>query len=292
MINAKESWNYNENEKVWVGKYQNSHNISHWHNDCELIYVCQGEIEIMNNKTLYSLTKDQAFFIESEKIHNMHAKNENTIIMIIVFDNNIVKNILKDYELVCPILSNNYNIDSIYQKLYHELINKSFLYEITTENIIKDLIINILRNEKIKPKSKEKTIDINLMKLINDIENSFLDYTLSKAAEIMGMNTSYFSRFFHNTIGIPFSKYLNCIKIENAVEMIKENNKNITEIALTCGFQTIRNFNRIFKDYTGYCPTQIPNNYNFNGLKNKKSSNSMNPTLSSSKLIEYSAPRK
>ena len=53
MINKKESWSYNNNEKVWVGKYQNSHNISHWHNDCELIYVCQGEIAVFAAKTVH-----------------------------------------------------------------------------------------------------------------------------------------------------------------------------------------------------------------------------------------------
>ena len=55
MSRNKESWAYNENEQVWVGKYQNSQNISHWHNDCELIYVLQGKINIMHNKNNYIL---------------------------------------------------------------------------------------------------------------------------------------------------------------------------------------------------------------------------------------------
>ena len=87
MAKNKELWSYNANEKVWVGKYQNSQNISHWHNDCELIYVCQGEINIMNDKVLYNLKPGDSFFIDSKKIHNMQAQCENTIIMIIVFDN-------------------------------------------------------------------------------------------------------------------------------------------------------------------------------------------------------------
>ena len=292
MINKKESWSYNEDEKVWVGKYQNSHNISHWHSDCELIYVYNGKIDIMHDKNTYSLSSGDSFFIESEKIHNMNAKDENTIIMIIVFDYNIIKDIMTDYELVSPLLANNYNIPSLYNKLLNELINKHFLYKTITENTIQKLKIDIMRNEKIQPKGKEKKININLMKLLNDVDKKYYDYTLSKAAKLMSMNPSYFSRFFHNNIGISFSKYLNCVKVENAINLLHSTNNNVTEIAIACGFQTIRNFNRIFKEYTGYCPTNIPNNYNFNGLNIQKKTGNIDPTLSSSKLIEFSSPRK
>ena len=107
----------------------------------------------------------------------------------------------------------------------------------------------------------------------------------------MNMNPSYFSRYFLNMIGISFAKYLNCVKIEKAVELIHESkSKTMTEISDTCGFQTIRNFNRIFKNYTGYSPTNIPNDYVFNGLKYYYNSNLTNPTLNSCKLIEFSSP--
>ena len=292
MSRNKESWSYNNNEQVWVGKYQNSQNISHWHTDCELIYVCRGKINIMHNKNNYSLTQGESFFIESKKIHNMHAEFENTIIMIIVFDYNLVKSIMEEYELESPILSYNYNIESIYNELYKELTLKPFLYESKTKNIIKDLVINIMRNEKVKNKQKEKKINEDLMKLLDDIDTNYSDYTLNKASNLMGMNKSYFSRFFHNSVGISFSKYINCVKVENSVKLINEKKYTMTEISSICGFQTIRNFNRIFKEYTGFCPSQIPSNYNFNGIKFHTNTNIINPTLSACKLIEYSSPRK
>ena len=152
MARNKESWNYNENEQVWVGKYQNSQNISHWHNDCELIYVLDGQIEIMHNKNTYNLSAGDSFFIESKKIHNMHALNENTIIMIIVFNNHLTKNILEDYELLSPILKHDYNIPIIYNTLYKELKDKNLFYENKTKNIISELIIEIMRKEKISKK--------------------------------------------------------------------------------------------------------------------------------------------
>jgi AraC-like DNA-binding protein len=291
MSKNKELWNYSADEKVWVGKYQNSQNISHWHNDCELLYVNNGNLEVMVDGNLFSLKEGDALFVESQKIHNMHATSENTITSIIIFDNSLVKKIFDLYELEQPLLTNDYKIPAIYNELLNELITKPLFYENNTKAIIQKLIIEILRNEKLIKRKKNKKIDEKLMFLINDINENYRYYTFDRAASTMNMNPSYFSRFFHNIIGISFAKYLNCVKVEKAVALINDNSiYQITEIADLCGFQTIRNFNRIFKEFTGYTPTNIPNNYVFNGLKFNYSNNAANPTLTNCKLIEFSSP--
>ena len=102
-----------------------------------------------------------------------------------------------------------------------------------------------------------KKIDEKLMNLINDINDNYRYYSFDQAVQMMNMNPSYFSRFFHNMIGISFAKYLNCVRIEKAVEFL-QNKKfmSMSEIAEKCGFQTIRNFNRIFKKITGKTPNE------------------------------------
>ena len=72
--------------------------------------------------------------------------------------------------------------------------------------------------------------------------------------------------------------------------MSENPNIKMTEIADICGFQTIRNFNRIFKTYTHYSPKNIPEGYVFNGLSVFDDGNVQNPTLNSCKLIEFSSP--
>ena len=291
MSKTKELWNYSADEKVWVGKYQNSQNISHWHNDFELLYINNGTLDVMVDGNSYTLNEGDAFLIESQKIHNMHASLENTITTIIIFDSSLVKKITDVYELEKPLLSSNYNISTIYKELYNELTTKPLFYENNTKAIIQKLMIDIYRNEKTTPHKKNKKIDEKLMYLIDDINSNFRYYTFDKAVEIMNMNPSYFSRFFHNIIGISFAKYLNCVKVEKAVELIHENpNLPITLIADICGFQTIRNFNRIFKEFTGYTPSNIPNTYTFNGLNFNYSNETQNPTLNNCQLIEFSSP--
>ena len=291
MSKNKELWKYSDNTRVWVGKYQNSSNISHWHNDCELLYINEGILDVMVDGITYRLDKGQAFLIDSQKIHNMHAQVLNTITTVIIFDYDLIKKMFDIYELENPLLSQNYNIENIYDKLYKELTLKPLFYEENTKIIISELILNILRNERLIKRKKNKKFDEKLMFLINDINENYRYYTTENAVKIMNMNPSYFSRFFHNMIGISFAKYLNCVRVEKACEMIHDNpNYPITHIADLCGFSTIRNFNRIFKEFTGYSPSTIPQEYVFNGLKDNLSNETLNPTLNNCILIEYSAP--
>lgn len=291
MSKNKELWNYSPNEKVWVGKYKNSQNISHWHNECELLFVNEGKLEVMVDGILYTLNKNDSFLIDSQKIHNMHATIENTLTTVIIFDYDLVKKILVNYELEQPYLTNDYQIEKIYFSLYNELKDKPLFYENNIKATIQKLVIDILRKEKLVKRKKNKKFDENLMFLLNDINENYRYYTSEMAVKIMNMNPSYFSRFFHNMIGISFAKYLNCVKVEKAVELIHEHpDYPITMISDMCGFQTIRNFNRIFKEFTSYSPTQIPDNFVFNGLKFNYSNNTLNPTLNNCVLIEYSSP--
>jgi len=87
----REQWQYSPNAKVWAGKYRNSHNMPHWHYDCELLFVENGSLDIFCNQKGYRISKGQAFFIDSEQVHNMHALSADTVVTMIIFDYDIIK---------------------------------------------------------------------------------------------------------------------------------------------------------------------------------------------------------
>lgn len=94
--------------------------------------------------------------------------------------------------------------------------------------------------------------------LLNDIDKEFNHYTIIDAAQFLGLSKCHFSRYFHKTMGQTFSKYLNYVKISKAVEIIKNNKEiSIYEISAFCGFNNVRNFNRIFKALTGTTPKKV-----------------------------------
>lgn len=49
------------------------------------------------------------------------------------------------------------------------------------------------------------------------------------------------------------------IRVEHAAAELKASGKRVLDIALSSGFNNIRTFNRVFKEITGYTPSQFLN---------------------------------
>lgn len=284
----RELWNYGTGERVWVGKYKNSHNLPHWHDDCELIFVESGELDVFCDGKTYTLKRGNAMFLCGGQVHCMIAKEGGVVLTTIVFHYELIKRYFKGYSLTTPVLCGTYPIQETYFVLMEELQSKKNFYREAVEQVLTGLMLQIFRGEELVPKAQRNETHEQFKKLLDEIGIHFEFYTLETAARFMNMNVSYFSRYFHLSAGITFSKYLNYVKVENAVSMLKERKYTVTEIAVSCGFGTIRNFNRTFKALTGYAPTEMPMVFQFSSEFINKGLRSEDPTLSDCELMESS----
>jgi len=71
------------------------------------------------------------------------------------------------------------------------------------------------------------------------------------------MSESNFYRVFKQEMGISPVDYINQLRIEKAKVLIKENECDLTEIFLSCGFKNRSYFNRTFKKYVGLTPNSF-----------------------------------
>lgn len=287
MLATHEVWQYSGNERVWVGKYKNSNNLPHWHYEYELLSVERGGLEVFCEKSTYTLSEGQALLIGSGEVHYMHALSSDTLTNVFIFSGSIVDNFIKDMRPSVPKLSSNYNLGYKYERLKKVLSEKPLFYDIEAEGIITQIIIDIYRNEKLVKSNEDSSSEVLFKKLLSEITGKYEYYTFEDGAAFMGMSASYFSRYFHQMAGMTFSQFLNYVRVENAIKLRRENGKMpMTEIAIRCGFTTIRNFNRTFKDITGYTPKRLPSDYTLEDKFSYSGSNSGNPTMEDCQLVE------
>lgn len=74
-------------------------------------------------------------------------------------------------------------------------------------------------------------------------------------AEMAGLSVSHFERRFRLAFGSSPRQYLIRVRIENAAVMLRETEKNITEIAQTCGFYDHAHFSRSFLKIMNMSPS-------------------------------------
>ena len=79
-------------------------------------------------------------------------------------------------------------------------------------------------------------------------------HTLSKA---LGYDYEYLSRVFNRTFGIHFRMLLNQYRCERAGNLIRSTDQPLATVAMNSGFQSIRTFNRVFREIMGVSPSDL-----------------------------------
>ena len=80
------------------------------------------------------------------------------------------------------------------------------------------------------------------------------DITLASTAQALGINPSYLSRSFKASMNCNFSDYLTNVRINHAVNLLLNSDKNITEIAFEVGYNSSNHFCKAFKKVMGISP--------------------------------------
>lgn len=100
-----------------------------------------------------------------------------------------------------------------------------------------------------------------IIKSVDYINQHFSeDLTLADLAAESMLSKNYYGSLFKALNGITPWEYLNSKRIEAAILLIQTDaHSSMLDIARTCGFNNTANFNRIFKKYTGFNPSDYRN---------------------------------
>ena len=79
--------------------------------------------------------------------------------------------------------------------------------------------------------------------------------TLEKTAADFGFSTSYFSRLFRRHFQMSFKEYVTALRLNRAMQLLRETNEPVIDVAYEAGFNSLRSFNRCFKQETGCTPS-------------------------------------
>jgi Response regulator containing CheY-like receiver domain and AraC-type DNA-binding domain len=153
---------------------------------------------------------------------------------------------------------------SIEFNIYNDILSQEIadlyekVYAMKSLSELSDFLSEIIR--RICAVAEKKAKEINSGTINRAIEYMKMhcheNISQTEVAEYVGLNPSYFSRYFKEEIGQSFMDYMKKLRIEKAKELIGSTNMKIYEISEALGYQSVQYFTTLFKTMVGLTPQE------------------------------------
>ena len=258
-------------EKSKVKGVYNMH-YNHYHDAYEIYYLLQGERNFFIKDRTYTITKGNLTFININDLHKTVDTKKGKIFyerILINFKKEFLDSILtstveKELSDLLNLNSSVITMDFEENRLIEELLFKMLKEEdsklpnskLYTKTLLLQLLITINRcvvNSTKMPKAELK--NENIFRIVRYLNSNYANkISLHSLCDEFFMSESHLSRSFKNVTGFNIINYLNIIRIKETQKLLIHSNKNITEIAYKVGYESITNFERVFKSMTSISP--------------------------------------
>ena len=81
--------------------------------------------------------------------------------------------------------------------------------------------------------------------------------SLDDIASYVNLNSSYFCKIFHSEMGSSPKQYLSALRLEYAKKLLSITDLPVIEICFACGYNSLSNFLKAFKQKYGFSPKFI-----------------------------------
>ncbi|MDE6788161.1 MAG: AraC family transcriptional regulator [Ruminococcus sp.] len=252
----------------------------HWHNEVEICYIRQGTGKYLINGIDYNFSAGDIFIISNDDIHLCYDDN-NLIMQVVMFDPFFIGSGSAnpfDFEYMRIFANNIYSPNKKIKHTYeYAKILSDILTEIETEYesmqkgyemMIKSLLLrffalvfrNISENSDAGKGISQNAVDkIRGILLYIDMNyNKHID--LKMLEQKFEISRPYLCSTFKSLTGISPMDYIIRKRIAEAKQKLISTEKNILAISEECGFNSLSNFNSLFKRMTGLTPSSYRKN--------------------------------
>ena len=274
---------------IWAEKYKNLENLPHWHVEHEIIHCDTGKLLVTLNGQHITLYPGDTVYCSSRDIHHIYSESS-SVTSTIFFNPLGLPHNFPNSKLQTPIIRSDTNFHSTFDIIYREVNERPPYFEDLCFAVVCQYLLSLKRfcqqAHSLDKDAVRQMTEQN--KLIEVLTTTSSYITFQDAAKMMGYSKSYFCRYFRNTFGVTFSQFMNAQKIGDAIFfLICKPEFSITQVASLCGFDTIRHFNRIFKELVGVSPSTFVRNNISNTVLTIHSGAYFNSTLPGSVRLNY-----
>ncbi|MDF2888324.1 MAG: Response regulator containing CheY-like receiver domain and AraC-type DNA-binding domain [Lacrimispora sp.] len=147
-------------------------------------------------------------------------------------------------------------------------LNMEEMKEALEQAVLESKNIHYLRERNEKTKELENISLIEEKKCIDPVVQQILQYieehyqekiVLSDLEEVLHYSERYINLKFRKVLGTTVIEYLNRLRIQKALALLKDRNTVIADVGFLCGIGDYKYFNHVFKKYIGCSAREYQN---------------------------------
>ena len=251
------------------------------HNFWEFLCVDRGTVEVQADDQILTLEKNDVIFHKPMEFHAIKSRSSTAPNLVVIsfesespamqlFNNRVFTATDKERLLLSEIISEArqafstpLHIPSVEQ--VERSSNAPFGSEQLIKNRLEELLIYFIRETTdIKPKMRKST-PFTWNKSQDNVLQTILEYlefhicehlTVDRICNDNIIGRTYLQELFHHEMNSGVMEYFNCMKIQRAKQIIRDGNKNFSEISDYLSYSTSAYFSKKFKQIAGMSPSE------------------------------------
>ena len=230
----------------------------HIHPHLELIYLTEGSTLATVDGKDFLLEKGTFFLTFPNQIHFYHDQ-EPVKGYIFIFTPEIFKELREVFRTkvpTSPIIQIQHKFTEMTQIL-HMILDKNESDAPFDKVIAKGALLALLGELLSFADFIDAPADYDSVKnvLLYCSENYTEPLSLDVLSKKLHLSRYYISHIFSDKLQVSFTDFINTLRVEHACSLL-EKGANISEIALSSGFSSVRTFNRVFAEEMGMTPRE------------------------------------
>ncbi|MBR2926776.1 MAG: AraC family transcriptional regulator [Clostridia bacterium] len=229
----------------------------HWHEHTEILYIKRGTLHLRCAENTLKATEGDCVIINENELHDgIGGECEFLCIYLspALFEpkHYLFQTLVRDEALADIIL-----------RLAQEYPKSSHSGQLATKGLTFLMLSHLISNHTQQTFSevtyRQYAKNLNIINdVVQYLEQNYSErITTASLARRFYLSEGHFCHVFKEVTGKTITGYINTLRIEKAITLLKNTDLSITDISMQCGFCDANYFTRTFKKYKGISPSSV-----------------------------------
>ncbi|MDE7212732.1 MAG: AraC family transcriptional regulator [Lachnospiraceae bacterium] len=259
----------------------------HWHKEFEICMILSGKCTFRRGNESFTAKPGDIIIVQPNEIHSIYPINGGRVSYdLLLFHPRIITGGSDDrlyMELLEPIISgksiikapicgsNPYygEISILMENIFTCARNNTAQQDLLLKSELMRFFWLLIESREIQIADNEKVgLAETMSPVIEYIAENFSEnITVDELAKRAHLSKSYFMKCFKKFSELTVTEYINQVRIRAVCELLLNTDRKVAEIAFSCGFRNIPNFNRRFKETVSCTPYEYRRNSKYQSAK-------------------------